>query len=164
MGSRLAQTGLTRLVAAMALLIVSAMAAAAACAPGVVELKGPRGTARFAVELADTNATRAQGLMFREKMASSAGMLFVYDRPGRAMFWMKNTLIPLDMIFADPTGKVLRVHENAIPHDETPIDGGDGVFAVLEINGGLARRLGIGPGTLMRHPAFAPGPAALPCD
>lgn len=164
MGSCLAKTGLTRLAAAAALLITSALAATAACTPDVVELQGPRGTARFAVELADTDAERSQGLMFREKMASSAGMLFIYDRPGRAMFWMKNTLIPLDMIFADPTGKVLRVHENAIPHDETPIDGGDGVLAVLEINGGLARRLGIGPGTLMRHPAFAAGPAALPCD
>lgn len=136
----------------------------AACAPGVVELKGPRGVARFSVSLADTDATRSRGLMFVEKMASSAGMLFVYDRPGRAVFWMKNTLIPLDMIFADATGIVQRVHENARPHDETPIDGGDGVLAVLEINGGLARRLGIGPGTVMRHAAFAEGPAAWPCD
>ncbi len=164
MGSRLAQIGLIRALAAAALLTVSAVQGIAACAPGVVELKGPRGTARFAVELADTDAARMRGLMHREKLASSAGMLFVYDRPGRAAFWMKNTLIPLDMIFADRTGTVLRVHENAVPHDETPIDGGDGVLAVLEINGGLARRLGIGPGTLMRHPAFADGPPALPCD
>ena len=164
MGSCAAQTCLIRGLSAAIVLLVSAVAGVAACAPNVVELKGPRGTARFAVELADTDAKRMQGLMFRDKMASSAGMLFIYDRPGRAMFWMKNTLIPLDMIFADPTGTVLRVHENAIPHDETPIDGGDGVLAVLEINGGLARRLGIGPGTLMRHPAFADGPAAFPCE
>lgn len=164
MGSRLAQTGLSRGLMAVVLFAASAAAGGAACAPDVVELKGPRGTARFAVELADTDAERARGLMFREKLASSAGMLFVYDRPGRAAFWMKNTLIPLDMIFADPTGTVLRVHENAVPHDETPIDGGEGVLAVLEINGGLARRLGIGPGTVMRHPAFAAGPPALPCD
>lgn len=153
-----------RWMAALGMLLASAVSAAAACAPDVVELKGPRGVARFSVELADTDASRSRGLMFREKMAASAGMLFVYDRPGRAVFWMKNTLIPLDMVFADASGTVQRVHANAIPHDETPIDGGDGVLAVLEINGGLARRLGIGPGTVMRHPAFAPGTAAWPCD
>ena len=145
-------------------LAVLAGPVAAACAPDRVELKGPRGIARFTVEVADTDATRSRGLMFRERMASSAGMLFVYPRPGRAVFWMKNTLIPLDMIFADATGVVRRVHANAIPHDETPIDGGEGVLAVLEINGGLARRLGIEPGSVMRHPAFAGGPAAWPCE
>lgn len=144
--------------------LAGAAPAWAACTPGAVDLKGPRGVARFSVELVDTDATRSRGLMFREKMATSAGMLFVYDRPGRAVFWMKNTLIPLDMIFADVTGTVLRVHENAIPHDETPIDGGGDVLAVLEINGGLARRLGIGSGTVMRHAAFAAGPPAWPCD
>ena len=135
----------------------------AACSADVVEVKGPRGIARFSVEVADTDAERSRGLMFREKLAASAGMLFVYDRPGRAVFWMKNTLIPLDMIFADATGLVQRVHSKAIPHDETPIDGGDGVLAVLEINGGLARRLGIEPGSVMRHPAFAAAPA-WPCE
>lgn len=144
--------------------IVAAAPVWAACAPGVVELKGPRGVSRFTVEVADTDATRSRGLMFRERMPSSAGMLFVYDRPSRAVFWMKNTLIPLDMIFADPTGVVRHVHENAIPHDETGIDGGGNILTVLEINGGLARRLGIGPGTVMRHAAFAAGPAAWPCD
>lgn len=153
-----------RLLAALAFVLASGGAALAACSPDVVELKGPRGVARFSVELADTDAERSRGLMFRERMAASAGMLFVYDRPGRAVFWMKNTLIALDMIFADATGTVQRVHSEAVPHDETPIDGGDGILAVLEINGGLARRLGIGPGTVMRHPAFAEGAAAWPCD
>jgi uncharacterized membrane protein (UPF0127 family) len=139
-------------------------AALAACAETTVELRGPGGQQRFTVEVADDDAERARGLMFREEMAMSAGMLFVYEEPRRASFWMKNTLIPLDMIFADATGTVQRVHENAIPHDETPIDGGEGVLGVLEINGGLARRLGIGPGTVMRHPAFAQGPAAWPCE
>ena len=60
-------------------------------------------------------------------LATSAGMIFVYDAPTHPQFWMRNTLIPLDMIFADAKGRVTRVHSNAIPHDETPIDGGQGV-------------------------------------
>lgn len=138
--------------------------AAAACAPDSVELRGPSGVARFTVEVADTGAERARGLMFRESMARSAGMLFVYEAPQRASFWMKNTLIPLDMIFADETGRVTRVHSNAVPHDTTPIEGGDGVRFVLEINGGLARRMGIGPGSDMRHPAIPQTTAVWPCD
>jgi len=139
-------------------------AAVAACTPGQVELRlGSGGVARFSVELADTPQARAQGLMFRESLPKSRGMLFIYDRPQRAVFWMKNTLIPLDMIFADETGTVRHVHSNAVPHDETGIDGGDGVLAVLEINGGLAARLGITPGAVMRHPSFADDRAVLPC-
>ena len=138
--------------------------AAAACAPDAVELRGPAGTARFAVEVADDGAERARGLMFRESMPRSAGMLFVYDAPQRASFWMKNTLIPLDMIFADETGRVTRVHSNAVPHDTTPIDGGDGVRFVLEINGGLAARMGIAPGAELRHPAIPQATAVWPCD
>lgn len=102
--------------------------------------------------------------MFRETLPSSAGMLFVYEKPQRAGFWMKNTLIPLDMIFADASGRVTRVHSNAIPQDTTAIDGGEGVAFVLEINGGLATRLGIAPGSELRHPAVDPATAAWPCD
>ncbi|MGC9417924.1 MAG: DUF192 domain-containing protein [Rhodovulum sp.] len=136
--------------------------AGAQCAEGVVDLRGDWGSARFAVEIADDEAERAQGLMDRESMPTSSGMLFVYPRPQRVAFWMENTLIPLDMIFLGPRGRVLKVHANARPLDRTPIDGGQGVFAVLEINGGLAKRLGIGPGTEMRHPAFG-ADAAWPC-
>jgi uncharacterized membrane protein (UPF0127 family) len=147
------------------LLVGLAAPATAACRADQVELRLPSGgTARFAVEVADDGAERAQGLMFRERMATSAGMLFVYERPQHASFWMKNTLIPLDMIFADPQGRVTRVHANAIPGDTTPIDGGDGVQLVLEINGGLAARMGIVPGTDLRHPAIVQSDAAWPCD
>ena len=72
-----------------------------------------------------------QGLMFRESMPMSAGMLFVYEEPRRASFWMKNTLISLDMIFADATGTVRRVHEGAVPGDLTPIPGGADILFVL---------------------------------
>ncbi len=76
---------------------------------------------------------------------------------------MKNTKIPLDMIFADPAGRVTRVHAQAVPGDLTPIDGGEGVLAVLEINGGLAARMGIAPGAVIRHPALDQSRAAWPC-
>jgi uncharacterized membrane protein (UPF0127 family) len=137
--------------------------AQAACAPDRVDLRWSGGGESFAVEVADDDAERARGLMFRETLDPAAGMLFVYESPRRAMFWMKNTLIPLDMIFADATGTVTRVHSNAVPGDLTPIDGGEGVAFVLEINGGLAQRLGIAPGAELRHPAVGPD-AAWPCD
>jgi uncharacterized protein len=136
----------------------------AACAPDQVELRGPWGQARFTVEIADTEPLRALGLMNREQLARSAGMLFIYDAPTEPAFWMMNTLIPLDMIFVDPTGTVTRVHSNAIPHDRTPIPGGPNVLMVLEINGGLAERLGIAAGSEMRHPRLDPDQAAWPCD
>lgn len=155
---------------ALAALVLGAAAglapltAAADCAAGAVELRSPTGAiARFSVEIADDDAERAIGLMNRPSMASSEGMLFVYEAPRRALFWMKNTLIPLDMIFADATGRVLRVHENAVPLDETTIDGGEGVSLVLEINGGLAGRLGIVAGSVLRAPVIAQAEAAWPC-
>jgi uncharacterized membrane protein (UPF0127 family) len=133
------------------------------CRADTVMLRGDWGQARFTVELADTPQLRNQGLMFRESMPKSAGMLFIYDSPQRATFWMRNTLISLDMIFTDAAGVVRHVHHNAIPGDETTIDGGAGILTVLEINGGLARAMGIVPDSEMRHPAFAPDRAAWPC-
>ena len=102
--------------------------------------------------------------MFRTELAPASGMLFVYDSPKRPSFWMKNTLIPLDMVFADATGTVTRVHADAVPGDLTPIDGGEGVQFVLEINAGLAGKLGIAPGTVLRHPAIPAATAAWPCN
>jgi uncharacterized membrane protein (UPF0127 family) len=133
--------------------------AEAACAADRVDLRWSGRTESLAVEVADDAAERARGLMFRERLDPAAGMLFVYESPRRAQFWMKNTLIPLDMIFADATGTVTRIHSGAIPGDLTPIDGGEGVAFVLEINGGLAERLGLGPGAELRHPAIGPGAA-----
>lgn len=160
MGSRRAARYLIALAAAVAL---PSGAALAACRGDTVDVRGPAGVARFSVEVADSADERALGLMNREKMASSAGMLFVYPAPQRASFWMKNTLIPLDMIFADAAGRVTRVHEMAVPGDTTPIDGGKGVTLVLEINGGLAERLGIGPGSELRSPVIDQAKAAWPC-
>ncbi len=162
MGSSGARIGL---IAAFGLaLFTTAALAQAVCAPGRVDLRWEGGRESFAVELADEPSERSQGLMFRDSMDPAAGMLFVYERPGRAQFWMKNTLIPLDMIFADSTGRVTRVHSNAVPGDLTPIDGGDGVVYVLEVNGGLAAKLGIGPGAELRHPAVPADSAVWPCE
>ncbi len=133
------------------------------CAPDRLDIRGDWGTARFGIEIADDPSEQARGLMFRESLAASAGMLFVYPRPGRPSFWMKNTLIPLDMLFLRPDGTVAHVHANAIPGDLRGIQGGDGILAVLEIRGGLAAALGIGVGDQVRHPAFEAGGAAWSC-
>ncbi len=137
--------------------------AAEACASTHVDLRGLWGQARFRIELANTPRTRAQGLMHRESLPAMSGMLFVFKRPQRVSFWMKNTLIPLDMLFLTADGRVARIHENAIPGDLTPIHGGRGIQSVLELNGGTARRLGISAGSQLRHPALDQSRAAWPC-
>ncbi len=136
--------------------------ASADCAVDRVDLRGDWGRARFTVELADDHDELSLGLMHRDFLPLSSGMLFAFDAPQRAVFWMKNTRIPLDILFMTPTGKVTKIHENAIPFDETHIDGGEGIKFVLEINGGLSRRLGIDEGSELRHPAVGPDPA-WPC-
>ena len=142
---------------------LTGQAHASGCDEPLVQLRGVWGQANFVVEIADDVAERAQGLMYREAMARSAGMLFVYERPQSVSFWMENTLIALDMIFVDPAGLVTRVHENARPLDRTLIAGGDGVLFVLEINGGLAGLLGITAGSEMRHPLVDQAHAVWPC-
>ncbi|MEL6207197.1 MAG: DUF192 domain-containing protein [Pseudomonadota bacterium] len=151
------------LLLALALGLGLGSAAAASCDPSRVDLRGDWGQAAFNVSVADDPQERSRGLMFVEEMARSTGMLFVYEAPQVASFWMRNTLIPLDMIFAGPDGVVRHVHSNAIPGDETPILGGDDILVVLEINGGLAEQFGIDPGTELRHPALGDA-AAWPCN
>jgi len=152
MGSRAAQP---QVIALAAVLAIAAGAAQSACDPSVAELRWDGGAARFSVEIADDSVERARGLMYRDAMPKGAGMLFVYDRPQAVSFWMRNTRIPLDMIFIRADGHVAHVHSNARPMDETPIPGGsDDILMVLEINGGLAGRLGIDQGAELRHPAL----------
>ncbi|CUH54389.1 DUF192 domain-containing protein [Shimia marina] len=134
-----------------------------ACREDTLWLKGDWGQARFTVEVADTRSARAEGLMHRSAMPASAGMIFVYDRTGPVSFWMRNTLIPLDMLFADEHGVIQRIHHEAIPLDETPIPGGEAIRYVLEINGGMAKSLGITEGSAMRHPSFLQEIANWPC-
>jgi len=122
-----------------------------------LEIVTSRGTAKFTVEIAATPAQQQRGLMFRTSLAPDKGMLFTYAKPQSASFWMKNTLIPLDIIYIAPNGRVLSIARNAIPHDETPIPSGGYILGVLEIAGGRANQLGILPGDRVRHRIFPKG-------
>lgn len=102
--------------------------------------------------------------MHRQEMARMSGMLFLYDSPRRMTFWMRNTLIPLDLLFIAPNGEILAIHERAIPLDETHIPGPDGAIAVLEINGGMAETLGIKAGSQIRHGFFDQFSPSWPCE
>ncbi len=100
-------------------------------------LRGEKEVATFKVELATDSESRAKGLMFRKKLAKDAGMLFVYEEPGRRAFWMKNTLIPLDMLFFTAKGDLVYIHPDAVPEDLTAIDPKrNDICAILEIAGG----------------------------
>ena len=112
--------------------------------------------AKFCVELAVNNEERQRGLMFRKGIELSNGMLFVYDRPQSVSFWMKNTSIPLDIIFADEAGVITKIFENARPFSTTSIFGGYDVQYVLEINAGLTKLLGIKIGGLIKHSIVLP--------
>lgn len=121
----------------------------------IVTGKGPE---RFKVELADNDTSRARGMMFRTSMAPEAGMLFDFGQEQAASFWMRNTLIPLDMLFIKADGTILNIHQRAIPRDETGISSAGPVRAVLELNGGTVSRLGIKPGDKVRHAIFGNPP------
>ena len=150
-------------LATLVLIVAAGMAAATdVCREDQINLRGDWGEARFTVEVVDDKNERAQGLMHRENLPKSAGMLFVYETPRTVRFWMRDTLIPLDMIFADETGTVRRVHHRAVPLSEKLIPGGKGIQYVLEINGGLAETLNITTGSELRHPSIGDA-AAWPC-
>lgn len=113
--------------------------------------KGPQ---RFRVELADNDQSRSRGMMFRTSMAPDAGMLFDFKQEQMASFWMRNTLLPLDMLFIKADGTILNIHQRAIPRDETGINSVGPVRAVLEVNGGTTARLGIKAGDKVEHAIF----------
>ena len=121
----------------------------------IVTGKGPQ---RLKVELADNDTSRARGMMFRTSMAPDAGMLFDFGQEQAASFWMRNTLIPLDMLSVKADGTILNIHQRAIPRDETGIGSAGPVRAVLELNGGTVSRLGIKPGDKVRHAIFGNPP------
>ncbi|MCJ2178803.1 DUF192 domain-containing protein [Novosphingobium sp. 2580] len=100
----------------------------------------------FRVEVAKTEAEQAKGLMFRTAMGADEGMIFPEDPPRKAAFWMRNTVIPLDIIFVGTDHRILNIAANAVPYDETPLPSAGVASAVLELNGGRAEELGIKPG------------------
>lgn len=112
---------------------------------------------RFQVEVADTDERRAWGLMHRDSMPPDHGMIFDFKRDQPVAMWMRNTRIPLDMLFIDREGRVVKIHARAVPFDETSIHSDLPVRGVLELNGGTAARLGLKPGDVVRHPVFRTG-------
>ena len=113
-----------------------------------------KGRFLFTVEVAETAAQRRQGLQHRKSLAAGAGMLFDYRRVQPVAMWMKNTLIALDMLFIDDAGRVVNVAENTEPLSLATISSAAPVRAVLEVNAGTARRLGIQPGDQVLHAVF----------
>jgi uncharacterized membrane protein (UPF0127 family) len=109
---------------------------------------------KFDVEMALTEPQREHGLMFRQKLGPYDGMLFDFFHEQPVSFWMKNTLIPLDMVFIAADGTIKSIHANAVPMSTDTIPSEFPVRAVLEINGGSARLLGIKPGDKVKHPIF----------
>ena len=100
----------------------------------------------FEIEIATSDEQRARGLMFRNEMAPGAGMLFIYRRDRVLTMWMANTYLPLDMLFIGADGRIVRIAENTIPLSRTTISSRNRARAVLELNAGTARRLGIKAG------------------
>lgn len=150
------------LLAAFALLLIAAGPVRAQEAPAVpfktseLTIETAAGKSfHFTVELALTPEQQQHGLMFREKMAPDAGMLFVFDRAEPRNFWMMNTLIPLDMIFIRNDGTIANIIEKAAPQSLEPRSSDGPAKAVLELNGGIARFLDIKPGDRVIHPLIA---------
>lgn len=116
------------------------------------------GAHKFSIELATTEAQMEQGLMFRHYLAPDAGMLFDFKRPIVAQMWMKNTPIPLDMLFLDGGGKIVDLHERAVPYSLDVIASKAPARFVIELNGGTVARLGISVGDRVTSPYFATAP------
>ena len=114
-------------------------------------LHSASGDYTFHVSIADTDAARAQGLMFVTELADDEGMLFDFKQERPVSFWMRNTFIPLDMVFVGADGVVKTIHVNARPHDVTSIPSEVPVQFVLEIPGGRSVEIGLKPGDTMEH-------------
>ncbi len=136
-------------------LALLANANAFATGSGTLVLKTATGDHNFNIELATTQREQALGLMFRRSLPDNAGMLFLYDPPQPAAMWMKNTLIPLDMVFIAPDGRVLRIESNTEPLSTAVISSEGDISAVLELNAGEADKIGLRRGDKVIYPGLA---------
>jgi uncharacterized membrane protein (UPF0127 family) len=146
-----------RLWAAVAFVVFLATSVAVPAHAGALDslqIVTSTGRHAFQVEIADNDASREHGLMDRRYMAPNHGMLFEFDRDEPVSFWMKNTYIPLDMIFIAPSGVVTHIAANAEPLSERVVPSGGPAIAVLELNGGMAASIGLKVGDKVRHPFF----------
>lgn len=121
---------------------------------GTLEVDTATGAHPFNIEIADTEDERNRGLMYRTFMAPDAGMLFLYDREQSVAFWMKNTILPLDLVFIRADGTVFDVALGAVPYTLEPIPSGGPVLAVLELNAGIANQIGLRRGDKVVQAAF----------
>ena len=131
--------------------LVAACRQTAASGPSVV-VHGERGPTPVRVELALTSDQRARGLMWRDHLDEDAGMLFVFPEARDLAFWMKNTPLPLDIIFIDAEGRVVSIAENTTPYSEKSLPSAAPAQYVLEVNGGFAKKRGVAPGTRIDLP------------
>ena len=137
-------------VALMLLGSVLAASAAQALDTGELTIQTRQGPLTYFVEVARTPSERSQGLMFRKQLPKDHGMLFVFERTQSVSFWMDNTPIPLDLLFADAEGEVVNLHANAVPFSQDLIPSRQPIRYVLEIPGGVAKQRGIRVGDRLR--------------
>jgi uncharacterized protein len=140
----------------LALLAVGLMHSAHAMRLETLKLITARGTHVIDIEVTETPAEKAQGLMFRTRLADTAGMLFFYETPQEITMWMRNTYIPLDMVFIRADGIVHRIEARTEPLSENIVASRGNVTACLELAGGAAERLGLKPGDRVEHRFFKP--------
>ena len=140
-----------RRAAVLAAIAAVSLPLAACSDEGKLVLHSSTGDHSFNVEVVDTPESRAKGLMFVQELADDAGMLFDFKEERPVSFWMRNTFIPLDMIFVGADGVVKNIHVNARPHDVTGIPSEGPVQFVLEIPGGRSVEIGLKPGDTMEH-------------
>ena len=120
-----------------------------------LEIASKTGVHVFSVEVVDTPEDRARGLMYRKELPEGQGMLFDFKEDQDVAFWMKNTYVPLDMIFIRGDGRILRIAENTEPLSERLVPSGGPIRAVLEVVAGTAKKLGIAPGDRVAHSIFS---------
>jgi len=144
------------LVVVLALLVASLLNPAHALRRETLKLITAQGTHVIDVEITETSEEKSQGLMFRTHLADKSGMLFFYEQPHEITMWMRNTYIPLDMVFIRANGVVHRIEARTEPLSENIVSSKGDVSACLELAGGAAERLGLKPGDRVEHRFFKP--------